>query len=779
MGSIGLNIGLKALLTSQSALETIGHNLSNANTPGYSRQSLQLSNARSVHVRGLMQGTGVQANVVKRTVDDLLNKRLLSQTSSLERLSTRYQGLATTETLFDNSNGNGVEGLLQNLFGSFSALSSAPDDNVLRADTVQNAVAMSSRFNQVASGLSDLTHETTLRLSSHVEAVNVLTAEISELNGQISSSEVSTVTANDLRDRRDLALRELSEIVDTRVTEDASGAVRVMVGGQPIVTPTDRLELLIEADTEGQFSLRVEGGSSPLEVQGGAIGGLMELLSGFLPRVSGELDEFAHNLILELNRVHSTGIGADGPFQHLTGSSSVEDQDGDGSLVDELISRSGLPFDVTAGEVYVNITDQATGEFEKFKIDIDPDRTTFARLLSDLNALPNLNANLDGQGRLQLIADSGYGFDFSSRLDTNPDPIGSMGGGRATLGTGFAGPFSLSSGDTLDLAGPAGSFTVTFNASQFQQIGQATAQEVAAAINADPNMQANGLVASAVGGDLVLQTAGTGSTSSFTVSGGSALGSFGWTAGTVVTGQDVSVDARFSGQYAGQTNQTLTFRPNMDGTIGNTPGLFIGVFDASGQKLGDLAVGQGYTPGTELSVLHGVSVSFQLGQVSATDNDVMQIDLVADADTADVLPALGLNSLLTGTDAGSMGVRDDLELDPDLLATSYTGAQGDNGTLLELLSLNETQISGLGNLTLDERFAEISGSVAQDVASTDSALDAEQFLLDSLQARRDQVSGVNVDEELVSLIEFEQAFAAASQYIRVISDLNQDLLAIV
>ena len=95
MGSIGLNIGLKALLTSQSALDTIGHNISNANTPGYSRQNLQLSNAPSVRLRGLIQGNGVQADVVTRTVDELLNKRLLQQTSALERLGTRHQSLAS------------------------------------------------------------------------------------------------------------------------------------------------------------------------------------------------------------------------------------------------------------------------------------------------------------------------------------------------------------------------------------------------------------------------------------------------------------------------------------------------------------------------------------------------------------------------------------------------------------------------------------------------------------------------------------------------------------
>ena len=778
MGSVGLNIGLKALLTSQSALDTIGHNLSNANTPGYSRQSLSLSNSPSIRMRGLIQGNGVQADVVQRTVDELLNKRLLLQTSALERLATRQQGLSTAESLFDNTGGNGIEGLLQGLFSSFSSLSTSPDDNVLRADAVQSAVAMSSRFNQVATGLLGIGQDTVAQVRAHVDQINVLTTEIADLNRQIAVAEVDTATANDLRDRRDQTLRELAELVDTRVTEDARG-VRVLIGGQPVVTPTDALQLLMEAGTDGKLELRIKGSDSTVEASGGAVGGLMGLLSGFLPRITEELGDFAHNLILEMNRVHSTGIGADGPFHQLVGSSAVEDQDGDGNLVDELLSNSGLPFDVTDGELYVNITDENTGEFEKFRIAIDTDRTTVQHLLTELNAIGHLNANLDGKGRIQLLTDSGYGFDFSARLDSNPDQIGSFGGGRATLGTAVSGPFALTSGDTLDLSGPVGPFSITFNSSSFQQISLATAEEIAQVINADPNALANGMVASAVGDDLVLQSVGSGSTEGFTVTGGSALAALGWSPGTAVTGHDTSVDARFSGTYTGTANDSLTFRPNMDGTIGNTPGLRIGVFDASGQKVADIDVGQGYTPGTEIDVLHGVQVSFGLGPVSAADNDVMRLDLVTDADTADVLPALGINSLLTGTDAATMGVRADLELNPNLLATSYTGAPGDNGTLLRLLNLNESGIGGLGNLTLDESFAEISGSVAQDLSSTNSALDAEQFLLDSLEARRDQISGVNVDEELVSLIEFEQAFAAASQYIRVISDLNQELLGII
>jgi flagellar hook-associated protein FlgK len=79
-------------------------------------------------------------------------------------------------------------------------------------------------------------------------------------------------------------------------------------------------------------------------------------------------------------------------------------------------------------------------------------------------------------------------------------------------------------------------------------------------------------------------------------------------------------------------------------------------------------------------------------------------------------------------------------------------------------------------VTLGGRVSDIVTDVGLEVSSAGSARDAEQFLLDSLQARRDQVSGVNTDEEMVLLIEHEQAFQAAAQYIRVLSELNAELM---
>jgi len=779
MVSVGLNIGLKALLTSQSALDTIGHNLANANTPGYSRQNLGISTAPGVMIRGLLQGHGVQADVVQRTVDELLNRRLLQQTAVLGRLDARYQGLSTAENLF-GSGDSAVDSMVRGLFDSFAALASDPADVTLKTGAVQSATGLAARFNQLSAGLLGLGQDVQAQIEAYVTRVNDLAQEIGELNKQISTVEVGTTSANDLRDRRDQALRDLAQLVDTRVSENERGAVRVLVGNQPLVTPNEALELtLSKGETGGVGSLHLGNSESPVVVTGGAIGGLMSLSQSAVPKISSELHAFAHQFILEVNRTHSTGMGADGPFRQMVGSATITDTDGDDVLDDELLGNSGLPFDVMAGELCVNVSNLATGQLSKYRIAIDPQRTTVAQLLGEINGIDNLSANLDGQGRVRILADAGFGFDFSSRLDANPDEIGSFGGVRASLGTGLQGPFALTSGDTLDVTGASGPFTVTFNALSFALIGQATAEEIAAVINADPGAQANGIVASAVGDDVVMQTLASGTSESFTVTGGTALGALGWTAGTTVTGHATAADAVISGKFTGPENDVYTFRPNMDGSIGITPGLRVDVYNSKGVKLTELDVGDSYRPGSALEVLHGVQVSFGLGQLSASHNDVMRFDVIADADTADLLPALGLNSLFTGSNAATMAVRKDLENDPRQLATSITGAQGDNGALLALLSLNENGIEGLGGHTFEQAFRDITAGVALEVASSSNARDAEQFLMESLEARRDQVAGVNVDEELVHLIEFEQAFSAASQYIRVISDLNQELLNLI
>ena len=779
MSSIGLHIGLQALLTSQSGLDVTGHNVANANTPGYSRQALGLGSSAPLHLRGRLMGMGVDPGSISRTIDSILARRIVTQGSGLARLETNAAGLAQIEALFGEPGTLGLNHRFGSFFESISALSTSVHDGVLRGAMVQEAAGFTAQLRDLAGGLSRFGSDTLEQIPLDLQEINRLTNEVANLNVSIVELEASGSPANDLRDQRQMRMGELAKLADVTYQEQPSGALAVTLGGRMLVGNTQSYAVERRVDSGGKVELHIQGASVPLQVMRGSVAARLELGHSVTPELTGKLDELARNLMLEFNRAHSTGVPQQGYFQQLVGAYAVNDTNGNGNRKDELLKNAGLPFELTNGELSVNMTDVASGEVTTHRIAIDLATTTVGGFLDSLTAISGLSANLDAQGRVRIQAVNGKGFDFSARLDGSPDDIGSFGGAQATLATTQSAPFVLANGDTLDLIGPSGAFSVTLDAADFDNIGQASADELAAALNADPGMQTNGLRASAVDGRLVLQTQGSGPSASFTVSGGSAIGALGIAAGTSVSGRELAVEVATHGTYTGNANERYTFTPTVDGTIGTTPGLAVEVRDSKGVLVTTLEVGEGYQPGDELEVANGIRVSFGFGDVSATNGERFGLDAMADSDSADVLVALGLNAFFVGTGAADIAVRQDILDDPSRLSASKSGAPGDNGALLRMLDLQNGGAAGLGGQSLNAFYSEMVTSLGSDTAATNSALATETFLMDGLLQRRDQVSGVNVDEELVNMIQFEQTYQAAARYIQVVSRIGEELLALI
>jgi flagellar hook-associated protein FlgK len=785
MSNLGIQTGLKALLSARYVLDTIGHNIANANTPGYSRQRVQLGTALPVKLGSLLFGGGVDAGNVQRSVDELLTRRIQTQRTTLSSLGAQREGLGTFEALFAEPGENGLGGLLDGFFSSVSKLSTAPTDSILRTSAVQSSEALTARFRELARALGESSSDSMAQVATRVNEVNELAAEVVRLNQEIGASESVGVVANDLRDRRDVALQRLSELVDTTTVAGPNGAVRVLVGGNTLVGSARANAMRVETGANGVATLRIEGAEGAVPVAGGEIGGLLRLGDELASAYGQRLDQLARGLMLEVNRVHTTGIPAGGAFDTLTGAARLSDFDGDGRVQDELLSNAGLPFAVTEGVLYVNVSDDATGAIEKHKLEISATHTTVQDFLDELNSIPHLSAALDDTGHLRISADTGFGFDFSRRMDADPDPAGLFGGARATLGTGAAGPFALADGDTLaftlDTSGTPVSFSLAFAAADFAEISAATAEELAAAINADPQAQANGLQAHALEGRLFVQTQSGGPAAELTLTGGSAASALGWSAqvGNTVTGSANAVDVRLSGLYDGVSDERFVFRPLGDGTIGTTPGLEVEVLDRAGNRVTTLDVGAGYVPGTALEVADGVRASFGLGELSATHGDLFAADAVADSDSSDVLVALGLNTLLTGTGAADIAVRAEIAEDASQLAVSLTGEAGDGGLLLELLAVERTDSAALDGARVGRFWGDLASDVGFEAALADSALESAGAVLTSLEQRRESISGVNVDEELVDLLAYEQSFAAAAQYLTVVNQLGEELLSLV
>lgn len=779
MSSIGLQTGLKALLSSQAALDTIGHNVANANTPGYSRQRLQINSSPAMMIRGLSIGAGVDAQLVTRTTNALLQVRMVGQIGGLNRLEAALGGMSEVEALLGEPGGFGLSGGMNEFFGAVSELSTSTGDLVLRSGMVQKVTALTTQFNQLATTMGSLRFDTANQVGIQVKQVNALSEELVNLNKEIAQTEASGIPANDLRDQREVKIRELAAYVDIDFHEDPNGVVRITAGGRLLVGASRAFEMSSLTRQDGSVELRLEGSDVPLKLGNGTIAGLTHVGEEFIPGLGSELDQLASNMIFEMNKLHATGTPAAGFFTTLTSAYSLGDTDNDGQLTDELLGNAGLPFDLQEGQLYVNVTRQDTGALEQHIIDVDPATYSVEDLLTSLNGIDGMNANLNSFGKLQVFADAGFGFDFAAKLDPAPDKSGTMGGANASLGAGLQGPYDLTDGDTLDFTGPVGSFSVAFDAADFVEISAATAEELAAVLNANADVQANGMRAVAVDDRLYMQTAATGTSASFDVSGGTALAAFDWTAGTTVSGHDLGVEVQISGAYTGEANGHFTFVPKSDGVVGTTAGLEVDVFSSSGQLVATLDVGDSYQPGTALEVDAGISVSFGFGTLSATDNDSFRAEVIADSDTSDILAAIGLNALFTGTGAADISIRQDLETDPNLISAGTTGASGDNQSLLAILDLQSKGVSGLGNESFGDFYSDVVSDVGFEISSASTARDVEEFLLQNLEQRREETSGVNVDEELVDMIRFEQSFSAASRYIQVLNDLSADILSLI
>jgi flagellar hook-associated protein FlgK len=778
----GMGAGLRALTASRLGMQTAGNNVSNANTKGYSRQRVELSAASPFTIgRGLQLGTGVEVGGISRLVDGGLERRIQMQMGMQGAALLDYQRLDEVEGILGEPDG-GLSATLAGLFGAVEQLRTDPADRALRGGLTQAGSKLAQGFRLVAGRLGDLGASTFDEVRGLVRQVNQSAAKIAELNRQIVAVEATGATANDLRDTRAQAIKDVGGLLDVNAIERSSGSVDLLVGGTLLVAGDRVSALSVGKDAAGGTMITAGATGVVTGLRSGRIPALLAQEQGKLPGIGGRIDQLARNTILEWNRIHSTGMPSSGPFATLTSAYAAKDRNGSGVAGDELLNQAGLPFDVQTGELYVAVTDQASGALQRTRIAVDPRAMTLQGLAAELSKIPHLSSTVDPTGRLRISADAGYGFDFSPRLDPAPDSRGTFGGTNPTVGSTRSGPYDLS-GQTFPLVfavttGPASApvvTNVTLQANEFANPAAATVDELVAAINQDLGTTGT---ATAVGGRLVLRSAEGGSAAHMqlaNVGAGTALQALGLS-GAAANGRDTALSVQVSGTYTGSSNQQLVFVPESDGRIGQTQDLRIQVRDRAGNLLTTLNVGAGYEPGTPLAIGNGVKVAFGTGEISATHGNAFELDTLADSDTSDVLVALGLNSFFLGTGAGDIEMNPELLANPDRVAAGIGTAGGDASNLARLVGLRTRNLGGLDANTLEDFYADLVGDVGFDVSAAKGTVDAQQQLLDYLQAEREKVSGVNVDEEMVDMMRFQQSYEAAARFISIAQQMTDTLI---
>ncbi|MDY3827354.1 MAG: flagellar hook-associated protein FlgK [Clostridium sp.] len=214
------NIATRGLSAAQTTIDVTSHNVANANTEGYSRQRAELETTRPMSTqlfRGQL-GTGVKVSAIDRIRDTFLDYQYRTENSTLGRADVRNTSLYQIETLFNEPSDTGISTLIGKFFDSFQELAKQPNSSNARTVAVQQTVALADALNHAHTKLSDLIEDTKDSLRANAKDVNSLLDQINTLNKEIKTVSTAGQRPNDLMDRRDKLLDELSYKFNIQIT---------------------------------------------------------------------------------------------------------------------------------------------------------------------------------------------------------------------------------------------------------------------------------------------------------------------------------------------------------------------------------------------------------------------------------------------------------------------------------------------------------------------------------------------------------------------------------
>ncbi|MCL2829765.1 MAG: flagellar hook-associated protein FlgK [Betaproteobacteria bacterium] len=317
MGISLFGIGVSGMSAAQLGLATTGHNITNASTPGFSRQrSVQVTNIPFSTGSGFV-GLGTQVSTIERLYSSILAGQVNNAMTRVSEL-TAYQSQISQ---IDNMLADPLTGLspaLQQFFSGVNDVASNPALASSRQSMISSAQTLTARFQTLNNRLNELYKGVNDQIGTTVDSINAYAREIANLNQQIATSQASMQQPpNDLLDKRDLLVSQMNELVKVSVSIDRNGAYNVAIGsGQQLVTgvfSSDLVAMPSSADaSRTTVGIATPGGPMELPerlVVGGSLGGLLDFRSTTLDRTANQIGQIAASIALTFNAQH--GLGQD------------------------------------------------------------------------------------------------------------------------------------------------------------------------------------------------------------------------------------------------------------------------------------------------------------------------------------------------------------------------------------------------------------------------------------------------------------------------------------
>ncbi len=687
-----LTIGGNTLSVASYAISVYSNNVANADTDGYRRRTVTLSDTQTILTANGLAGTGVEVAEVQRAFDTYLEALYLAKYTGSMRWDTAQSSLEAIENVFDQSDGLGLDTSLADWFTAWEDLAQYPDDLAVRTALTSATESMTSLIRDMAADLASQEELIDDQLAEQVDDANAIMGQLADLNAQIGAHPGDS----SLLDDRDRLVRELSELVDVQAQYLSSGKVVVRTAsGQTLV------------DESEAFELRLEGPRS---------------------------------------------------WSSLTGASTF-----DGAVY----------FDgSSSNEITLQVVDPGAADgTATFRVSFDGGRTW----------------QTDADGNVALYAaDAASG---SVTVDGVEIWFGAADDGSA------AASGALASGDTFTVMPKSGLYWYE-NTSSFMNVtplssggvdlsSRLTGGSITGLLTArDQYLGTYREELDALAASLIWET-------NYAHSQGAGLSTLSQMTGTYAA-QDASAALADSG---------LAFADRVQ-----SGGLSLALFDATtGAAQGSVSIDfSSVTPGRSTfdPAVHSLDDVAQaitdstLGAVTATvTNGTLSLQAASGTtfqfagDTTGLLAACGLNTFLTGTGAEDIALNP-LVSDPERVCAAVVDGAGEvnsggNETALAIAALASSDVtvttrSGAdATTTLQDYFAALVSKVGTGVSSASFSADYYAALASDLWNRQEEVGGVNLDEELIRIEQFQRLYQAASSLIETSNEMFETLIGLV
>lgn len=309
------SIGISGLQAAQIALLTTEHNVTNANTPGYTRQrAIQASNVPIMTGAGAI-GQGTHVVTVERMYDRFLTGQVNQAQTKVSELDAYYAQIKQIDDMLADPNA-GLSPALQSFFKGVQAMAANPSSIAARQSMVASAETLVDRFQNLDTRLSEIAEQVNGQIIDAVSSINTYAGQIAELNQRIVLAEASYgQPANDLLDKRDYLISELNKLVEVQTTSNSDGSFNVYIGtGQQLVVGQQVMTMTATAATSDPtrvaVGLKNAGSTQELPeslITGGKLGGLLRFRSESLDSTANELGRVAASLALTFNAQHELG----------------------------------------------------------------------------------------------------------------------------------------------------------------------------------------------------------------------------------------------------------------------------------------------------------------------------------------------------------------------------------------------------------------------------------------------------------------------------------------